>query len=45
MATVPNDFPAVSVNPIQPYDRIRELYLYEEPALLAPGTRVRFLPA
>ncbi len=35
MAKTANDFPAVSVNPIQPYDRIRELYLYEEPALLA----------
>ncbi len=31
----PNDFPPVAVNPSQPYDRIRELYLYEEPALLA----------
>lgn len=30
-----NDFPPVAVNPSQPYDRIRELYLYEEPALLA----------
>lgn len=30
-----NDFPPVAVNPTQPYERIRELYLYEEPALLA----------
>lgn len=35
MAKDTNDFPAVAVNPVQPYDRIRELYLYEEPALLA----------
>ena len=30
-----NDFPPVAVNLNQPYERIRELYLYEEPALLA----------
>ncbi len=35
MAQTPNDFPSVAVNPVHPYDRIRELYLYEEPALLA----------
>lgn len=35
MLKTTNDFPAVAVNPVQPYDRIRELYLYEEPALLA----------
>lgn len=35
MPNAANDFPAVAVNPVQPYDRIRELYLYEEPALLA----------
>jgi len=35
MAQTPNDFPSVTVNPVHPYDRIRELYLYEEPALLA----------
>ncbi len=29
-----NDFPPVAVDPALPYDRIRELYLYEEPALL-----------
>ncbi|MFZ4774786.1 MAG: helix-turn-helix transcriptional regulator [Terrimicrobiaceae bacterium] len=30
-----NDFPPVVVDPKAPFDRIRELYLYEEPALLA----------
>lgn len=35
MAKDANDFPAVSVEPSRPYDRIRELYLYEEPGLLA----------
>jgi len=30
-----NDFPPVEVDPSVPFDRIRELYLYEEPALLA----------
>ncbi|MFI5356855.1 MAG: helix-turn-helix transcriptional regulator [Opitutales bacterium] len=35
MATSGNDFPAVAVNPNRPYDSIRELYLCEEPALLA----------
>jgi len=30
-----NDFPSVELDPDRPYDRIRELYLYEEPALLA----------
>ncbi len=30
-----NDFPPVAVNSESPYDSIRELYLYEEPALLA----------
>lgn len=30
-----NDFPPVLVDPDVPFDRIRELYLYEEPALLA----------
>lgn len=35
MATTENNFPAVAVNPNRPYDSIRELYLYEEPALLA----------
>jgi len=29
-----NDFPPVVVDPSHPFDRIRELYLYEEPALL-----------
>jgi hypothetical protein len=29
------DFPAVPLDEHRPYDRIRELYLYEEPALLA----------
>lgn len=35
MAKAENDFPAVEVNPSRPYDSIRELYLCEEPALLA----------
>jgi AraC-like DNA-binding protein len=35
MAKTANDFPAVAVNPSRPYDSIRELYLCEEPALLA----------
>lgn len=30
-----NDFPPVALDPDFPYDRIRELYLYEEPSLLA----------
>ena len=30
-----NDFPAVPLLEHRPYDRIRELYLYQEPALLA----------
>lgn len=30
-----NDFPSVAMDPRQPFDRIRELYLCEEPALLA----------
>lgn len=30
-----NNFPAVAVDPKLPFDRIRELYLCEEPALLA----------
>ena len=30
-----NDFPPVSLDPNFPFDRIRELYLYEEPSLLA----------
>lgn len=30
-----NDFPPVALDPDRPFDRIRELYLYEEPALLA----------
>lgn len=34
MSNTVNDFPPVAVDPRQPYDRIRELYLYEEPALL-----------
>ena len=29
-----NDFPPVVVDPSLPFDRIRELYLYEEPSLL-----------
>jgi|UniRef100_UPI00404AF792 hypothetical protein len=35
MATNDNDFPAVTINPNRPFDSIRELYLCEEPALLA----------
>lgn len=35
MAKIENNFPAVAVNPSRPYDSIRELYLCEEPALLA----------
>lgn len=35
MAKTENNFPAVTVNPNRPYDSIRELYLCEEPALLA----------
>lgn len=35
MSKSANDFPAVVVNPSRPYDSIRELYLCEEPALLA----------
>lgn len=35
MAKPENNFPAVAVNPHRPYDSIRELYLCEEPALLA----------
>jgi AraC-like DNA-binding protein len=34
MSNIVNDFPPVAVDSSQPYDRIRELYLYEEPALL-----------
>lgn len=30
-----NDFPAIVLSADRPYDRIRELYLYQEPALLA----------
>ena len=30
-----NDFPAVTLDSERPFDRIRELYLYEEPVLLA----------
>ena len=30
-----NDFPAIVLDPVFPFDRIRELYLFEEPALLA----------
>lgn len=30
-----NDFPSIALDPAFPFDRIRELYLYEEPALLA----------
>ena len=35
MATNDNDFPAVTINHNRPFDSIRELYLCEEPALLA----------
>jgi len=31
----PNDFPAVPLRAHRPYDRIRELYLFQEPMLLA----------
>lgn len=31
----PNDFPAIPLLEFRPYDRIREFYLYQEPALLA----------
>lgn len=34
-----NDFPAISLLEHRPYDRVRELYLYEEPALLAAMRR------
>ncbi len=34
-----NDFPAVPLLDHRPYDRIREFYLYEEPALLAAMRR------
>lgn len=30
-----NDFPAISLRMHRPYDRIRELYLFQEPSLLA----------
>ncbi len=30
-----NDFPPIALDPAFPFDRIRELYLYEEPSLLA----------
>ena len=30
-----NDFPAIPLLEHRPYDRIRELYLYLEPALMA----------
>ena len=32
---VENNFPAIALDGKQPFDRIRELYLFEEPALLA----------
>lgn len=32
---IENNFPSVCLDPEQPFDRIRELYLYEEPSLLA----------
>ena len=35
MSKSQNDFPAVAVSPHRPFDSIRELYLCEEPALLA----------
>lgn len=35
MSKSPNDFPAVEVSPHRPFESIRELYLCEEPALLA----------
>lgn len=31
----PNDFPPISVDPQNPHDSIRQLYLYKEPELLA----------
>jgi hypothetical protein len=34
-----NDFPAVPLLDHRPYDRIREFYLYQEPALLAAMRR------
>jgi len=34
-----NDFPAVELLEQRPYDRIREFYLYEEPALMAAMRR------
>lgn len=34
-----NDFPAVEMLEQRPYDRIREFYLYEEPALMAAMRR------
>ncbi len=34
-----NDYPAVSLLDHRPYDRIREFYLYQEPALLAAMRR------
>jgi AraC-like DNA-binding protein len=30
-----NDFPAILLDPARPYDRIRQLYLYREPELMA----------
>ncbi len=30
-----NDFPAIPLLELRPYDRIRELYLYLEPSLMA----------
>ena len=33
------DYPPVALDGLRPYDRIRELYLYEEPALLAALAR------
>ena len=30
-----NDFPPIQMSADRPYDSIRELYLYQEPALLA----------
>ncbi len=38
-SAVPNDFPAVELLEQRPYDRIREFYLYEEPALMAAMRR------
>ncbi len=34
MSELPNDFPAIPLLDHRPYDRIRELYLYNEPQLL-----------